>query len=62
MTKFSTQWVLHRQLQLEEYGTKFHYKKGEENVLVDALSRVPYQPEWVCTKPTWSESTIKADA
>ena len=51
MTKFSTQQVVHWRLQLEEYSAKFCYKKGEENVLVDALSRVPCQPEGVCTTP-----------
>ena len=50
-TKFATQWVLQWWLQLEEYGAKFLYKKGEENVLADALSRVPCQPEGVCTTP-----------
>ena len=51
MTNFATQQVLWCQLQLEEYGAKFLYKKGEENVLTDALSRVPCQPEGVCTTP-----------
>ena len=31
-------------------------------MLVDALSRVPCQPEGICTKPTWSEPTTKVDA
>ena len=31
-------------------------------MLADALSRVPCQPEGVCTKPTRSESTTKVDA
>ena len=62
MTKFSMQWVLCWQLQLEEYSAKFRYKKGEENVLADALSRVPCQTEGVCTTPMQSESTTKADA
>ena len=61
MTKFSTQWVLCWWLQLEEYSAKFHYKKGEGNVLADALNRGPCQPEGVCTAPMQSESTIKAD-
>ena len=47
---------------MEEYGAKFHYKKGQENVIADALSRVPCQPEGVCMKPTQSESTTKVDA
>ena len=52
MTKFATkQVILCWQLQLEVYGAKFLYKKREENVLTDALSRVPCQPEGVCTTP-----------
>ena len=62
MTKFATQWVLWWWLQLEEYSAKFPHKKGEENVLTDALSRVSCQPEGVCTTPIQSKSTIKADA
>ena len=30
-------------------------------MLADALSRVPCQPEEICTKPTWSEPTTKVD-
>ena len=52
MTKLATQHVLQWCLQLEEYGAKFHYKKGEENVVADALSCVPCQPEGVLMKPT----------
>ena len=52
MTKFATQHVLLWHLQLEEYGVKFHYKKGEENVVADALSHVPCWPEGVLMKPT----------
>ena len=51
MTKFTTQWVHHWRLQLEEYSAKFLYKKRVENALADALSRVPCQPEGVCTTP-----------
>ena len=52
MMKFATQHVLQRHLQLEEYGVKFCYKKGEENVIADALSRVPCRPEGVLMKAT----------
>ena len=52
MTKFATQHVLQWCLQLEEYGAKFCYKKGEENVVADALSQGSCQPEGVLTKPT----------
>ena len=41
MMKFATQHVLWWCLQLEEYGAKFCYKKGEENVIADALSVFP---------------------
>ena len=50
--KFATQHVLWWCLQLEEYGVKCCYKKGEENVIAGALSHVPCQPEGVLTKPT----------
>ena len=56
MMKFATQHVLQWHLQLEEYGAKFCYKKGEENVIADALSHVPCQLEGVLMKPDaqWS--------
>ena len=41
MMNFATQHVLWWCLQLEEYGAKFCYKKGEENVMADALSVFP---------------------
>ena len=57
MTKFATQHVLWWCLQLEEYGGKFHYKKGEENVVVEALSHVPCWLEGVLMKPTNTADT-----
>ena len=52
MMKFATQRVLWWYLQLEEYGAKLCYKKGEDNVIADALRCVPCQPEGVVMKPT----------
>ena len=52
MTQFATQCVLQWHLLLEEYGMKFCYKKGEENVIADALSHVPCQLEGVLMRPT----------
>eukprot|EP00977_Amphora_coffeiformis_P009356 scaffold2144_cov98-Amphora_coffeaeformis.AAC.1 len=41
MTSYTTQRVLRWRLLLEEFGPSYHYKKGETNVVADALSRVP---------------------
>lgn len=41
MTAFTTQRVMRWRLLLEEFGAKFHYKKGGDNFIADALSRVP---------------------
>lgn len=41
MTQYTTQRVLRWRLLLEDFGAKFYYKKGETNVVADALSRVP---------------------
>ncbi len=39
--KLTSQWVLHWQLYIEEYNPQFHYIKGSNNALADALSRLP---------------------
>jgi hypothetical protein len=40
-TKLSIQQVLRWQLSIKEYGPKFHYKPGIENIEADTLSRYP---------------------
>ena len=41
LSTYATQRVMRWRLLLEEFGAKFHYKKGEQNVIADALSRLP---------------------
>jgi len=41
LTSFTTQRVMRWRLLLEEYGCKYFYKEGAQNVVADALSRVP---------------------
>jgi hypothetical protein len=41
VSKFTTQRVMRWRLLLEEFGPKFFYKKGEDNIVADAYSRVP---------------------
>ena len=41
VSKFTTQRVMRWRLLLEEFGPNFFYKKGEENIVADAFSRVP---------------------
>ena len=41
MTTYTTQCILHCQLQLEEFKPSFLYKTGPSNIVADALSRVP---------------------
>ena len=41
LTKFNTQRVLRWRILIDEFGATFKHKAGEENVIADALSRVP---------------------
>ena len=41
LTAFQTQRVMRWRLLIEEFSPHFHYKKGEQNVVADALSRLP---------------------
>jgi len=41
LASHATQRVMRWRLSLEEYGPTFRYKKGEQNIIADALSRVP---------------------
>ena len=45
LSQFTTQRVMRWRLLLEEYGPTFVYKKGSENCIADALSRVPTKDE-----------------
>jgi transposase InsO family protein len=47
LSSFTTQRVMRWRLLLEEYGPQFFYKAGNENVIADALSRVPTMDESV---------------
>ena len=41
LSKFTTQRVLRWRINIDEYGATFKHKSGEENIIADALSRVP---------------------
>lgn len=41
LTSFTTQRVMRWRLLLEEYGCRYFYKEGNQNLVADALSRVP---------------------
>ena len=41
LSEYTTQRVMRWRLLLEEFGPEFIYKKGADNVIADALSRVP---------------------
>ena len=45
LSSFTTQRVMRWRLLLEEFGPEFKYKKGTENCIADAMSRVPTQDE-----------------
>ena len=38
---YGSQRVLRQRLVIDEYGAELHYIKGENNVVADALSRIP---------------------
>ena len=40
-TQYTTQRVLRWRVLLEEFGPKFYYKKGKDNTVADAFSRIP---------------------
>ena len=41
LSSFTMQRIMHWRLLLEEFGHTFQYKKGADNCITDALSRVP---------------------
>jgi len=65
LSSFTTQRVMRWRLLLEEFGPEFAYKKGKDNCIADALSRVPTinenekpaMPETRCVKvdDLWTE-------
>jgi hypothetical protein len=46
LTQFQTQRVMRWRLALEEFNPKISFKHGAENVIADALSRVPTKSEF----------------
>jgi hypothetical protein len=44
--------VLRQRLLIEEYGAELEYIKGEQNVIADALSRVPTEEIFILEQPT----------
>ena len=45
LSSYSTQRVMRWRILIEEFGPTFEYKKGNENVIADAMSRVPTKDE-----------------
>lgn len=56
LTQYQTQRVARWRLLLEEFGPQLLYKKGEQNVVADALSRVP------CRSTTENASSLKRES
>jgi hypothetical protein len=61
-SKFTTQRVMRWRLLLEEFGPAFFYKKGEENIVADAFSRVPTSSSVRSLGKKYSASEVPAPA
>ena len=58
MLQYTTQRVLRWRLTLDEFGPSFHYKPGKQNIVADALSRVPTsRMERESTRWVWNPET-----
>ena len=62
LSEYTTQRVTRWRLLLEEFGPTFKYKKGVDNTVADALSRVPTKEPWMKSGDATAAMQPRSDA